>query len=191
MCLCYSEPVTVSDPNAAGIDQLAAAAAQGDRTSLDDLLGHVHTGTLADPAIRRLIFDEDRVEEVRQEVLIAVARSISGFRGEAKFTTWLYALARTVALMHLRRSRPETPVDDLPTESERISSIVATHAIVRDAVAALPDKYRTVVQLRDIEGHSYEEIAQRLDLKLNTVRSHLSRGRALLAASIELESLDG
>ena len=183
--------MTVSDPKAAGLDHLATAAAQGDPESLDALLGQIHTKTLADPAIRRLIFDEDRVEEVRQEVLIAVARSISGFRAEAKFTTWLYALARNVALMQLRRSRPETPMDDVPTESERISSMIATHAMVRNAVAGLPDKYQIVVHLRDIEGHSYEEIAQRLDLKLNTVRSHLSRGRALLAASIEAASPNG
>ncbi len=71
-----------------------------------------------------------------------------------------------------------------------MSSLLATRATVRDALAALPEPYRSPVTLRDLEGLSYADVAERLDLPLGTVKGQISRGRALLAATLREPGVD-
>lgn len=165
----------------AALRELAAQTAAGSTDALDLLLYAIDSQRLAEPGIRRVLFDPNDVDDVQQNVLIAIAESVGSWRGEGRFTSWLFGVARNKALEHLRRKK-ETA--ELPTElgeAHRISSLIANEISIRDMLADLPPHYEQAVTLRDLDGLAYADIADRLDLNLNTVRAHISRGRAMLA----------
>jgi len=135
------------------------------------------------------------VEDLAQEIFIAMYRSLPSFRGEAQFTTWLYRLAVNVCLNACRRQPPPTVpleaaessltaelaqlADPGPTPLQAVLSREAA-ALVRAKIAELPAHYRLAVVLCDLEGLSYEEIARIMRVSLGTVKSRVHRGRALL-----------
>lgn len=168
------------------LNLLAKSAGEGSPYALELLLGLVTDHRLASPAIARHVRDAVLAEEVEQEVLIAVARSIHRYRGDSKFRTWLWSLARNTAVSELRRQRSSAELDEEAAlwNQRRVSSLVAERNLVREAVYSLPPVFRETVLLRDVERLSYSEIAERQGLEINTVRSRLSRGRALLAARL-------
>jgi len=173
------------DGDADLLDEVAREAAAGSPVALDllltaiDDLGHVRA------AVRRIIVASAAVDDVAQEVLITVASKISTYRGEARFTTWLYQVAKYKGIDHLRRQRDTDTLDEHEgLEAARLSSIIATRASIRQAVDALPEHYRDAVVLRDLQQLSYQEVAERLDVPLNTARTRIARGRALLAATL-------
>ncbi|MEV6303532.1 RNA polymerase sigma factor [Actinoplanes sp. NPDC051861] len=170
------------------VEEWASAAAGGNPAALRRLLSAISSGRLAHPALRRVLADAADVEDAAQETLIAVSRGIGTFAGRARFTTWLHRVATNAALDVLRRrDRGGIPSQDLPEpalragELRRMSSIAATRLDVENAMRLLPDRYREALRLREWEQRSYEEIAAELDLPVNTVRTHISRGRRLLA----------
>lgn len=176
-----------SDERSALLDPLALSAAGGSRSALGLVLWAVDELRLPRPAIRRLLIDDADVDEASQDVLVAVAQTIHGFRGDARFTTWLHQVARFKAIALLRRKQQpaaELAADDLMGDAQRISSMIATRVSVADIVRELPDTYREAVLLRDVEQLPYDAIAERLDLNLNTVKTRVARGRALVAAQL-------
>jgi RNA polymerase sigma-70 factor (ECF subfamily) len=133
-------------------------------------------------------------EDVAQEVFLRVHRTIARFRGEARLSTWLYGIASRLCLNRLasadhKRMRydddavMEAPSDagDAPAAMERRE----IDAALRRAIDELPDERRVVVVLRDIEGLSYDEIAEALEIEPGTVRSRLHRARLDLKAKME------
>ena len=169
------------------LDAVAIQAAHGSPYALQLLLNLITEHRLAYPGISRFILARSAQEDVAQEVLIAVSRSIHRYRGDSKFTTWLFTVARNTAVGELRRTQDNLPLDeDTGTEPEglRFSSRAADRQIIQAAIAELPSIFRDVVYLRDIERLSYVDIAKREGIALNTVRSRLSRGRALLATQL-------
>lgn len=169
------------------LDRLATESAQGRADSLDALLRLVDEHRLARPSIRRLIVNDADVDDVNQDVLIRVSQRISSYRGEARFTTWLFTIARNTAIDYLRRQREHDALDDDDrlSSAQRVSSMIATRSDLQKAVDALPEHYRVPLQLRDLRGHTYEQIADELGIELNTVRSRIARGRALVASSLQ------
>lgn len=181
------------DAVSAVVDPLARAAAAGSFGALELLLRAVDELRLTRPAIRRLLVNDTDVEEVAQDVLVAVAETVGGYRGDARFTTWLYQVARFKAIAHLRRSRPAAPLpDDAPAsgaagtvgDAQRISSMIATRASVGEILEALPTLYGRPVALRDIDELSYDEVATELGINVNTAKTRVARGRALVAARL-------
>lgn len=175
------------DRLAALLDPLAARAAAGDRPALEQLLWAVDELALARPAVRALLVDRADVDDVLQDVLVAVAETIGGFRGDARFRTWLNGVARHKAIAHLRRRRDDAHLDDETPgvgDAARISSLLAERATLHDVLDGLPDHYRQALLLRDVHQLSYEQITERLGLGVNTVRSRVARGRALVAAAL-------
>lgn len=169
------------------LDSVALQAAAGSPYALQLLLNLVSEHRLAYPGISRHVLTRSVQEDVAQEVLIAVARSIHRYRGDSKFTTWLYTIARNTAVAELRRSRPAVSFDDDSAgdqDSLRFSSRATDRQIIQAAIAELPAIFRDIVYLRDVQRLSYEDIANREGIALNTVRSRLSRGRALLATEL-------
>lgn len=171
------------------LDDLAMAAAGGSATALELLLGAVEDLGLARTAIRRLVLEPAAVDDVAQDVAISLAERIGTFRGEARFTTWLYQVARFKSIDHLRRQRDQTSLDDgtgeVPgSDAARISSMIATRAVLRAAIDELPDHYRGPLVLRDIERLRYDEIAERSGIPLNTAKTRVARARALLAGKL-------
>ena len=171
------------------LDVLAQLAAEGSPLAVELLIEALDRFGTARHAVRRFIVDETAVEDATQDTLVTVAQSVGTFRGEAKLTTWLHQIARNRAVDHLRRVRAADPLGDggrepapAPGTAARMSSLVASREAVRQLLDELPERYRDAVTLRDVEGLPYAEVAIRLGRNLNTAKSHVARGRALLAA---------
>ncbi|QBI20065.1 sigma-70 family RNA polymerase sigma factor [Egibacter rhizosphaerae] len=167
------------------MEQLATRAAD-DAVALELLVEAIDESGLARRAVARVLVDEAAVEDVAQDVLVGVATSVGSFRGEARFSTWLHALARNRAVDHLRRQRATSPLEAEDVgDAERMSSLIAGRETARQLLSRLPEHYREPVRLRDVERLPYGEIADRLDRNENTVKAHVARGRALLATMLE------
>ncbi len=136
-------------------------------------------------------------EEVTQNVFLQVFRKIGTFQGESALSSWIYRVTANAALMHLRkRRRKEEPLEDHLPEIENPASavdgepppllpedrVLSGEAVRRidEAVAGLPEDYRAVFVMRDVEGLSNEEVAGALGLKVPAVKSRLHRARLKL-----------
>lgn len=175
------------DPGAHGLlDRLAADIADPD--ILEVVLRIVAEHHLARPAIRRVLLDPHDVDDAEQATLASVALSRARYDGRSRFTTWLHQVALNEArmLVRARARRPATPSAAPPENgvSGRLSSLVANRDAIDQALAALPDDQRVVIELRELHDFDYDEIAARLELPVGTVRSRLHRGRAALAAAV-------
>jgi RNA polymerase sigma-70 factor (ECF subfamily) len=153
--------------------------------------------------IYRTIGDRDRAEDLVQEVFIRVYRHLHRFDRSKKFSTWAYTIASNLAKNELR-NRSRNPLvlfqtmqgagddEDRPLQFEDSSSRPDDmyrkrhlRELVEDTVAKLPEHHRQVFVLRELEGKSYEEIAEITDCNLGTVKSRLNRARTAFAAIIE------
>ena len=142
----------------------------------------------------RMLGNRADAEEAAQEVFLRVHRAIPGFRGDAKLSTWLYAIAARLCLSrlgeaHRRLVRADEAalarVPDPEADPARHLEEDEREAALRRAITELSDDRRMVVVLRDLEGLSYEEIAEILGLELGTVRSRLHRARLDLKGKLE------
>ena len=168
------------------LDLLARQSAAGSPLAVELLVEAVDRFGTARRAVRRFLLDEAAVDDVTQDTLITVARSVTSFRGDAKFTTWLHQVARNRSVDHLRRARATEALDEQEEgPAARMSSLVASRHAVQQLLSELPDRYRDAVLLRDVERLPYAEVATRLGRNVNTVKSHVARGRALLANLID------
>ncbi len=157
--------------------------------------------------IGRMVRDSDLVEDIAQETFIRAYRALSQFRGEAQFYTWLYRIAVNTAkkaLVDLKRDplvsettlrggggdeEDETSsVENELTSAETPETVLAAKEIaaaVNSAMEALPDELRQAVTLREIDGLSYEEIAEVMNCPIGTVRSRIFRAREAISAKVK------
>jgi RNA polymerase sigma-70 factor (ECF subfamily) len=156
--------------------------------------------------IGRMVRDVDLVEDIAQETFIRAYRALHQFRGEAQFYTWLYRIAVNTAkkaLVDMKRDptisesalRPSSSDDDEtyqprnePISDETPETVLAANeiaAVVEAAMEALPAELRQAVTLREIEGLSYEEIAEVMDCPIGTVRSRIFRAREAISARVK------
>jgi RNA polymerase sigma-70 factor (ECF subfamily) len=163
--------------------ELAAAAGAGDRAALDALL-HRHADRVHG-ICRRVLLDPEDALDATQEALLAVARGVARFDGQAAFTTWLYRVATNAALDEARRLARRPRAADLPERADEraraLDDEVADRLDVEAALRELPAEFRAAVALRDLEGLDYATIAEVLGIPPGTVRSRIARGRAALA----------
>jgi RNA polymerase sigma-70 factor (ECF subfamily) len=154
--------------------------------------------------IGRMVRDVDLVDDIAQETFIRAYRALHQFRGDAQFYTWLYRIAVNTAkkfLLDLKRDPlvPERAVgngeaeeetfrrENEPMTDETPESALAARQIARAVDAALqdlPEDLRQAVTLREIEGLSYEEIAQLMACPIGTVRSRIFRAREAISAKV-------
>lgn len=170
----------------AALAPVVSAASGGDQAGLDLLLRCISMHRLAQPPVRKLLIDERDVDDAIQTTLIQVSKAIGTFEGRSRFTTWLYRIAEREALQVLRRNKNVAePSDDdltgLASEVRRMSSVVVTRAMIRQALDELDPKFREPVVLCDVEGLEYATIADRLGVPLNTVKTRIMRGRQYVA----------
>lgn len=175
---------------------VVTAAVAGDETARSFLLQMIDRHRLAVAPIRKLLLDEGDVEDALQHTLLSVSRGIGGFEGGARFTTWLYRVAEREALQVLRRNKRVVAPDgddmsQLAEEVRRMSSIVASRAMITQALESLDPKFREPVVMCDVDGLDYATIAERLAIPINTVRTRISRGRQQLVERIQEQYRDG
>ncbi|MFZ1181080.1 MAG: RNA polymerase sigma factor RpoE [Herbaspirillum sp.] len=182
------------------IDQLLVERVQrGDKKAFELLVVKYQRKLMR--LISRLIRDQAEAEDVVQEAFIKAYRALSQFRGDAAFYTWLYRIGINTAKNYLvtvnRRAPTSTESDAEEAETfddaEHLrdintpESMLATKQIaqtVNAAMDALPEELRTAITLREIEGLSYEEIADVMGCPIGTVRSRIFRAREAIAEKL-------
>lgn len=177
--------LSAGDPRV--LDALARLAATGDHLALEILLEQLDAARVLHRFISGLLLDEAAIDDVAQDALISIAGSITSFSGRSKFTTWVHRIARNRTVDHLRRQRDTTSLAEEDPDlgpAQRMSSMIAARVSVQEALTWLPEKYQTPITLRDVEGWSYQEVAEHLQLNVGTVKSQVSRGRAMLSAAL-------
>ncbi len=141
---------------------------------------------------------EAEAEDLAQEVFEKVSRSLRDFRGDAELSTWVYRIATNTALDRLRRrGKPAEPVDPSAADDRNVwtDEIRQTlegrvirdemNACIREVINGLPENYRTVVILGDLEGFQDREIAEILGLSLRNAKIRLHRARVQLRKDLE------
>ena len=180
--------------------QLVERAQRGDKRAFD-LLVSKYQRKLA-RLLSRFIRDPGEVEDVTQEAFIKAYRALPSFRGDSAFYTWLYRIGINTAKNYLvamgRRAPTSTDVEaeeaeghedggllrDINTpESLLLSKEIGS--TVNAAIEALPEELRSAIQLRELEGMSYEEIAKLMDCPIGTVRSRIFRAREAIAERLK------
>jgi RNA polymerase sigma-70 factor (ECF subfamily) len=197
-------PTTPSDPPdlAASDEDLVARARAKDFGAFEQLLDRYE-----DKIFRlayRFVRNETEAKEILQDTFLTTWRKLDTFKGDAQFSSWLYRVAANAALMRLRAQRrhPEVSTEELPIgfldnygqtlaagenwakrpDDELQSGELRQH--IQAAVDGLPEIYRTVFLIRDVEGLSTEETAEILQISVPTVKTRLHRARIALRESI-------
>jgi len=179
--------------------RLVARAQRGDKQAFE-LLVEKYQRKLA-RLLSRFIRDPAEVEDVTQEAFIKAYRALPAFRGDSAFYTWLYRIGINTAKNYLmamgRRAPTSTEVEadeaegfeegeqlrDINTpESMLLSNEIAK--TVNATIEQLPEELRTAIQMREIEGMSYEDIAKAMDCPIGTVRSRIFRAREAIAEQL-------
>ncbi|HKX37253.1 MAG TPA: RNA polymerase sigma factor RpoE [Burkholderiales bacterium] len=179
--------------------QLVARAQRGDKQAFN-LLVEKYQRKLA-RLLSRFIRDPAEVEDVTQEAFIKAYRALPAFRGDSAFYTWLYRIGINTAKNYLmamgRRAPTSTEVEAEEAEGfeegEQLRDINTPESVllsneiaqtVNSTIEKLPEELRRAIQMREIEGMSYEDIAQAMDCPIGTVRSRIFRAREAIAEQL-------
>ena len=179
--------------------ELVARVQRGDKQAFDLLVIKYQRKIMR--LLSRMIRDPSEIEDVAQEAFIKAYRALPQFRGDSAFYTWLYRIAINTARNWLasnkrRQSKPssfegedgetfdeiDNLTDNTTPESELASRQIAE--TVNKAIEDLPEELRTAIVLREIEGMSYEDIAQSMNCPIGTVRSRIFRAREAIAVRL-------
>lgn len=179
--------------------QLVERVQKGDKRAFDLLVLKYQHKIVA--VVSRYIKDHSEVQDVTQEAFIKAYRALANFRGDSAFYTWMYRIAINTAKNHLvSRSRrpPSSDVDledaeyysgaDLLRDNETPENQLFRDELetaVYGAIRALPEDLRSAVTLREMEGLSYEEIAEVMSCPVGTVRSRIFRARESIDRTVQ------
>lgn len=174
------------------LDQILVERVQhGDRRAFDLLVRKYQHKVIG--LVSRYVRNRAECEDIAQESFMRAWRAIATFRGDSAFYTWLYKIAVNTAKNHLVAMKRRPPADDVDVDdasfmvgSERMQdNATPEHEMMRQeieqsvfsTVQELPEELRTAITLREVDGLSYEEIAQAMDCPIGTVRSRIFRAR--------------
>lgn len=187
-----NHPPSLPSPPADPAAELLERARAGERDAIDALARWCYPRVYRWALVRT--GEPDEADDVTQEVLVKLPGRLDGFRGTARFTTWLYQITANEAASRQRRrsrrsallerwSRPAVARDE---ESARLGELhgAAVTDLVRTLLRELPEQQRIVFDLADLQGYDAGEIAAMLDLEAATIRGHLMRGRRAMRSRI-------
>ena len=188
------QPICMDHPmsdNQQTDQQLVSRVQKGDRRAFDLLVIKYQPKILS--LIGRFVYDSSECQDVAQEAFIKAYRALPNFRGDSQFYTWLYRIAVNTAKNYLVSRGRKTPTHDIDPEDaehfteeaafrdnatpERILQRDRLKDVVFAAIAELPEELRIAVSLRELDGMSYDEIAEVMDCPIGTVRSRIFRAR--------------
>ena len=171
--------------------ELVQRVQDGDSAAFDLLVRKYQHRIVA--LIGRYVADWSECQDVAQEAFLRAYRAMGSFRGDAQFYTWLHRIAVNTAKNHLVASNRRPPTGDIDVaDAEQFDSGIRLRdndtperelmrqqmeQTVMRAVEALPEELRVAITLREVEGMSYEEIAEKMDCPIGTVRSRIFRAR--------------
>ena len=183
-------------------EELVASATAGDLESFNQLVARWERPIYA-LAYRTLGRDED-ARDVVQEAFLRAYRGLRGFKGQAKFSSWLYRITLNLCRDWMRRER-RTPVAQAPEgvdllelassaePTETVEDLVSRRELGRaiaKAMASLPDEQRTAIVLKEYHGLTFQEIADLLDCPLSTVKTRLYQGLSVLRKQLEIAGVE-
>jgi RNA polymerase sigma-70 factor (ECF subfamily) len=178
-------------------EELVARSRGGDVDSFNQLILRWERPIYA--LAYRVIGREEDARDVCQEAFLRAFRALPGFKGEAKFSSWLYRITLNLCRDWIRRQR-RAPVSQIPEDTdahelaaergavESIEDLAARReltAVVEQAMAALPDEQRTAIILKEYHGMTFQEIAELQGCPLSTVKTRLYQGLSVLRRSLE------
>ena len=178
-------------------EELVARSQRGDVDSFNQLILRWERPIYA--LAYRVIGREDEARDVCQEAFLRAFRALPGFKGQAKFSSWLYRITLNLCRDWIRRQR-RAPVSQLPEDMdvveaaaargpvESIEDLVARRelsAVVEEAMALLPDEQRTAIILKEYHGMTFQEIADLQGCPLSTVKTRLYQGLSVLRRQLE------
>jgi RNA polymerase sigma-70 factor (ECF subfamily) len=178
---------------------LVAQVQQGDKKAFDILVARYQHRIIK--LVSRFVRDRDEAMDVAQDAFIKAYRALPGFRGDSAFYTWLYRIAINTAKNHLaslsRRPREaevtdadgeEIGVEELQRDDEtpeKTLQVEQMKKIIFETIESLPPDLRTAILLREMDGLSYEEIAQAMSCPVGTVRSRIFRAREVIDGKLK------
>jgi len=181
-------------------EELVASSVAGDRSAFDVLV--LRWDRKIQGAIYRLIGSEEDARDLCQEAFLKAYRGLSAFKGEARFSSWLYQIALNLCRDRMRRRRGRTLVSLDALEADGHAPVLRddTTALdlvltrdpqhrVKAAVLALPEEQREVIVLKEYEGLTFRQIADVLDLPVSTVKTRLYRGLDKLKERLSREGV--
>lgn len=183
-------------------EDLVDAFQRGDVSAFDELV--IRWDRKIQGAIYRILGSQDEARDLCQEAFLKAYRALPGFKGEARFSSWLYQIALNLCRDRMRRRKGRTFISlDDPDVGERpVRRAVGPSALdlveardlsraVATAVAALPEEQRAVIVLKEYQGMTFMEIADVLGVPLSTVKTRLYRGLVHLRAALERDGVHG
>lgn len=167
---------------------------KGEQSSFEELLSRYSSKVFS--LASRLTRNTEDAEEVLQDVFVTVHRKIAGFEGKSSFSSWLYRVTVNAAFMKLRKRKQDLSVslEDIVQQSQTVAALKSPESAFVDsqsirnqmlealevAIRKLPDDYRPVFILRDVDGLTSREVSRILDLTVPAVKSRLHRSRLML-----------
>ena len=179
--------------------ELVERVQRGDSAAFDVLVRKYQHRVVG--LIGRYVHDWSECQDIAQEVFMRAYRALGNFRGDAQFSTWLHRIAVNTAKNHLVAQNRRPPTDDIDVmDAEQFDpsfrlrdTDTPEHELLRqevertvmDAVNRLPGELRDAITLREVEGLSYDEIAERMGCPIGTVRSRIFRAREAIDAQLK------
>ena len=178
-------------------EELVARSRSGDMDSFNQLILRWERPIYA--LAYRVIGQEEDARDVAQETFLRAFRALPGFKGQAKFSSWIYRIALNLCRDWIRRKK-RTPVSQVPEDVdlselaaeqgpvESVEELVARRelsAVVEEAMAFLPEEQRTAVILKEYHGMTFQEIADLQGCPLSTVKTRLYQGLSVLRRQLE------
>ena len=182
------------------VERLVESAIGGDAYAFEQLMGK-HEARMYAVALRMCGNREDAQDSL-QDAMLRIYKALGSFKGQSSFATWAYRITMNTCLDNLRRKKVRqaqsldalldigwSPADEDASPEKHADNAEMRRALSR-AIQLLPEDMRSAVVLRDVQGYSYEEIAEILEANVGTVKSRISRGREklrnVLSAQAEL-----
>lgn len=179
--------------------QLVERVQQGDKNAFNLLVQKYQNKVMS--LISRYVRNQADVADVAQEAFIKAYRALPNFRGESAFYTWLYRIAVNTAKNHLVAQGRRAPANDIDAEEaeyydgsdalkefaspERLMMSDEIQKVVFDTLDTLPEELKMAISLRELDGMSYEEIANVMDCPVGTVRSRIFRAREAIDKKLQ------
>ena len=164
-------------------EELVRAIQDGDILAYEELVKRYQHGLFV--FVMRIVHDEAVASDITQNSLVKVYQVIDRINTQKKFSTFVFEIAKNAAISELRRKKHQVSLEEIVDFAEEESFLEELYRTdlknqVRESVLKLPPKYRRVISLYYFEDLSYEEIGKKLRFPLNTVRTHLKRGKKQL-----------
>lgn len=184
-------------------EELVARSMGGDLDSFNQLVLRWERPIYA--LAYRVIGREEDARDVAQETFLRAFRALKGFKGQAKFSSWLYRITLNLCRDWIRRER-RTPVAQMPegidivelageeTPAETVEDLIGRRQLgraVSKAMAMLPEEQRTAIILKEYHGLTFQEIADLLDCPLSTVKTRLYQGLSVVRKQLQQAGVDG